>query len=168
MNEMFVIFTVDYWKTMGFALLRTLIAGLVPFATAYSAGVPVDFVQTALTIALLLVVTILSSFRGVPIPQEAPFFEVVLARFLRQFAQFTIAGIGTAVLITEVDWKTLLLGALASAVATALIAALTVIPGQQAPTTEIVVNVAPTDLNPTAVPGDGELAAAMPEGDRYI
>lgn len=123
----------EWWRSMLGALLRTLIAGVTPFMLAYTSGLVVDWKTMVSTVLLLLVVTILTSLTGIPTPDTAPYWQVIGARFLRQFAQFVLAGIGTAILFSDVPWLPLLLGALTSAVSTALIGALTVIPGNQVP-----------------------------------
>ena len=123
----------EWWRSMFGSLLRTLIAGVTPFLLAYSSGMVVDWKVMLSTVLLLLVVAVLTSLTGIPTPDTAPYWQVIGARFLRQFAQFLIAGIGTAVLFTDVPWIPLLLGALTSAVSTALIGSLTVIPGNEVP-----------------------------------
>lgn len=138
----------EWWRSMFGALLRTLIAGVTPFMLAYTSGMVIEVKVMVSTVLLLLVVTILTSLTGIPTPDTAPYWQVIGARFLRQFAQFLIAGIGTAILFSDVPWLPLLLGALASAVSTALIGSLTVIPGSEVP---VVVKEPPTLENPPVI-----------------
>jgi hypothetical protein len=118
----------EWWKSMFGVLLRTLIAGIVPFMLAYVNGQPIAWYAAISQIGLLLVAAILTSLAGIPIPGTAPYWEILLARFLRQLAQFMIAGVGTAILFSDVDWKTLVVGAVASALSTVLLGSLVVVP----------------------------------------
>ena len=118
----------EWWKSMFGVLLRTFLAGVVPLILAYLNGQPIAWYAAISQIGLLLVAAILTSVAGIPVPGAAPWWQILAVRFLRQFAQFVMAGIGTALLFSDVDWKTLLFGALASSVSTVLIGSLVVIP----------------------------------------
>ena len=122
----------EWWKSMFGVLLRTLIAGIVPFMLAYVNGTPIVWYAVLSQVGLLLIMAVLTSLAGIPIPGTAPYWEILLARFLRQLAQFMIAGVGTAILFSDVDWKTLVIGALASAFSTVLIGSLGVVPNGMA------------------------------------
>lgn len=128
---MSVLFTAAFWRQIGWALLRTALAGLVPFIPALAADPAGAWPAAASTVALLLIVTIATSLQGIPDPAAAPWWQVLLSRGLRQFGQFAGAGLVGAVLLSDVDWTTLLTGAGASAVSTIILAALTLIPGEQ-------------------------------------
>jgi hypothetical membrane protein len=132
-------------------LLRTFIAGAVPLLLAYLNGQPVAWYAAISQIGLLLVMAVLTSVAGIPIPGTAPYWEILGARFLRQFAQFLVAGIGTALLFSDVDWKTLAFGALASAISTVLLGSLVVIPTTPVTITGEVVGTPVVNVyNPTA------------------
>jgi len=130
MTSLSVLLTPDFWKGIGFALFRTFVAAVFPFLLAYSAGVPILPLAVVSQVALVLIITVLTSFKGLPEPgPNATFWEILGSRFIRQFTQFMIAGIGTILLVENVPWWTLLAGAFASAAATAMQASLIVIPG---------------------------------------
>lgn len=113
---------------IGWALLRTAIAGLTPFLPALMTNPGSVAPVAASTVGLLLVVAALTSLKGLPSTASAPWWEVLVSRGLRQFAQFTLAGIGAAVTLGDVAWQDVIIGAAASALSTVLIAALTLIP----------------------------------------
>jgi len=140
MTSLSVLLTPDFWKGIGFALFRTFVAAVFPFLLAYSAGVPILPLAVVSQVALVLIITVLTSFKGLPEPgPNATFWDILGSRFIRQFTQFMIAGIGTILLVENVPWTTLLLGAFASAAATAMQASLIVIPGVNVATVPAVV-----------------------------
>lgn len=130
------LFTLDFWQGIGWALLRTAIAGLVPFVPALLDDPEGVAPVAASTVGLLLIVAVLAALKGLPSTDGAFWWEVLASRGLRQFAQFAAAGVGVAVTLGDVDWQTVLTGAFASALSTVLIAALTLIP-ETAPAAEV-------------------------------
>lgn len=158
LSNLTLLFTGEWWKQTYGALFRTLIAGLAPFLLAYSNGQPQDWRVVASQVGLLLIMAALSSLKGIPVPNGASYWEVLGARFLRQFAQFLIAGIGTAVYFTEVPWWAVLVGATTSALSTVLIGSLYLLPGQHTETQEEVevVVVDPEPAEAQVDPGDEE------------
>lgn len=123
-----MLFTAAFWRGIGLALLRTLLAGLVPFIPALAADPRGTLPLAGSTVALLLIVTVATSLRGIPDPAAAPWWQILLSRGLRQFGQFVAAGLASAVLLSDVDWSQLLTGAWASALSTVVLAALTLLP----------------------------------------
>lgn len=126
------IFTTEFWRSIGWALVRTVLAGIVPFVPGLVATPAATLPAAAATVGLLLVVAIVTSLRGIATPDTAPWWQVLVSRGLRQFAQFIAAGVGSAVLLSDIAWTPLLLSAAGSAVSTVLLAALTLIPGEPA------------------------------------
>ena len=126
------LFTAAFWRSIGWALLRTALAGLVPFLPGLLATPEQTWPVAGSTVALLLVVTVATSLRGLPDSGTAAWWEILLSRGLRQFGQFTAAGLVGAVVLADVDWAILLTGAAASALSTVILAALTLIPGDHA------------------------------------
>lgn len=125
---MLQLFTRTFWVSIAQALTRTALAGLVPFLPALFDD-PATAWQPALsTIAVLLVVTVATSLRGMA-DGSGTWWSVALQRATRQFGQFITAGLATAVVLSDVDWPLLLRGAGASAAATFVLAALTLLPG---------------------------------------
>lgn len=123
-----MLFTVAFWRGIGLALVRTALAGLVPFIPALTADPASAWPMAASTVGLLLIVTVATSLRGIPDPGAAPWWQILLSRGLRQFGQFVAAGLVGAVLLSDVDWSQLLTGAWASALSTVVLAALTLLP----------------------------------------
>lgn len=128
-----MLFTTAFWRSIGWALVRTLLAGLVPFIPALTANPAGAWPLAASTVGLLLIVTVATSLRGIPDPAAAPWWQILLSRGLRQFGQFLAAGLVGAVVLADVDWPSLLNGALASALSTVVLAALTLLPSSPQP-----------------------------------
>lgn len=128
-----MLFTAAFWRGIGLALLRTLLAGLVPFIPALAADPVGALPLAASTIGLLLIVTVATSLRGIPDPGTAPWWQILLSRGLRQFGQFVAAGLVGAVVLADIDWSQLINGAVASALSTIVLAALTLLPSSPVP-----------------------------------
>lgn len=128
------LFTADFWRSIGWALVRTALAGLVPFIPALTADPASAWPLAASTVGLLLIAAVATSLRGLPDPDAAPWWQVLASRGLRQFGQFIAAGLVGAVVWSDVDWSQLLNGATASALSTVVLAALTLLPTGDAPT----------------------------------
>lgn len=118
-----------FWRAIAWTLVRTALAGLVPFLPGLTSDLAGTWPLVVGTVGLLLIATIATSLAGIVTPDTATWWEVLASRGLRQFAQFFAAGLIGAVLLSDVDWITLLQGAVASALSTVLLAALTIIPG---------------------------------------
>lgn len=125
----------DYLHVTWRALLRTALAAIVPFIPVLIA-VPVDsqaLLAALFTVALAVVLAAATALISIPDLSGESWSVVALAKALRQFGQMVVAGIGTATLITDVEWPTILLGALASAVSTLILAAIDTLPALAAP-----------------------------------
>lgn len=146
-----------FWRSIGLALVRTAIAGLVPFLPGLTSDPADTWPLAAGTVGLLLIVTVATSLRGLADASTATWWEILAARGLRQFGQFLTAGLASAVVLSDVDWATLLQQAGASAASTVLLAALTVIPGADVPYLPqhaLVPDVEPVPVDPDAVDYD--------------
>lgn len=122
---MSVLFTRAYWQSVGWLLIRTLLAALVPFAPHLVAHPGATWLYATMTVSLTLIVTLLSTLKGLP-DATGPLWQVVVVRTLRQFAQVLLASVGSAVLLTDVDWRSGVLLAAGSAATTLLLALLDV------------------------------------------
>jgi len=147
--------TATFWRSIGWALLRTALAGLVPFLPALLATPAQTWPVAASTVVLLLIVTVATSLRGLPDSGGAAWWEILLSRGLRQFGQFVAAGLVGAVVLADVDWPTLLTGAGASALSTVILAALTLIPGEH-PAAAVVQYITTNVAESEADPGDDQ------------
>ncbi len=119
-----------FWRQIGWALVRTGLAGLVPFLPGLTSDPAGTWPAAVGTVGLLLVVTVATSVSGIATPDTAPWWQVLMSRGLRQFGQFFAAGLVGAVVLSDVNWPALLQGAGASAASTIILAALTIIPGE--------------------------------------
>lgn len=126
------IFTAAFWRGIGWALVRTVLAGIVPFIPALTANEPNSWAKAGSTVGLLLIVTVVTSLKGLPDPVGTPWWQLLASRGLRQFGQFLAAGLVGAVVLTDVNWTALLTAAAASALSTVILAALTLLPDEYA------------------------------------
>lgn len=121
----------DFWRVIAWSLVRTALAGLVPFLPGLTSDLAGSWPLAAGTVGLLLIVTVATSLSGIATPDTAPWWQVLMSRGLRQAGQFFAAGLVGAVVLSDVNWVLLLQGTLASALSTVVLAALTIIPGDQ-------------------------------------
>ena len=152
--------TAPFWRHIAWTLVRTALAGAVPFLPGLASDLAGTWPLAAGTIGLLLIAAIVTALAGIVTPDTAPWPELLLSRGMRQFGQFFAAGLVGAVVLSDVNWLLLLQGAVASALSTMILAALTVIPGDTAPA-----------ISPLVIPGEvvpplhaaDEVKAADPE-----
>lgn len=122
-----LLFTRAFWASISWALVRTAMAGLVPFIPGLAANPAGTWQVAALTVSLALVLTVATSLGGLP-DGSGPWWEVALLRGLRQFGQMITAAAAGAVLLTDISWHTVLITAAGSALSTIVIAALSTLP----------------------------------------
>lgn len=144
---------VVFWRSIGWALVRTALAGLVPFLPGLTATPAATWPLALGTVGLLLIVTIATSLSGIATPDSAPWWQVLVSRGLRQFGQFFAAGLVGAVVLSDVNWLLLVQGAFASAISTVVLAALTILPS------DAIEPYVPQRVKPIE-PTDAELAEA--------
>ena len=86
---------------------RTALVLIVPFVTGGTPVGELDFVTIGLIAALGFVTSILTSLRGIPeiTGEPMPLWKALLLRAARSFGQGVLTGIGTAALLTDVDWN---------------------------------------------------------------
>ncbi len=132
-----------FWRTTAGALLRTALAALAPFVPALTTDPAGTWQLAGLTVALAVVVAVGTALRSMPDLTGAPWWEVAFQRALRQFGQMIVAGSAGALVLTDVDWRTVLLAALASAVSTLVLAAIDVLPR---PVTPVAVATGPASI----------------------
>lgn len=126
------LFTRAFWEQAGGAVLRSVLAALVPLIPAIAADPQTALLPAILTLALVLVVTLATMLAGLPSADDGTWWQVAFQRAVRQFGQYIVGATGAAVLLTDVDWKALLIAAGASAVSTFVIAALSLVPSLDA------------------------------------
>lgn len=122
------LFTRAFWRSIGWALVRSGLAALAPFVPGLTSDPGGTWVQASGVVGLVLVLTAAAGLVSIPSTAASPWWEVALTRALRQFGQWIIAGTTTAVLMSDVDWRHLLLAAAASAATTLILAAVDAIP----------------------------------------
>lgn len=131
----------DYLAVTWRALLRTALAALVPFVPGLINAPEQTLLPALLTIGLAVVAAAATALMSIPDLTGESWGVVAVAKALRQFGQMVVAGIAGAVILTDVDWPTILYGALASAVSTLILAAIDMLP----PTFELEADTVPLD-----------------------
>lgn len=125
---MLVLLTLAFWRALAWSLLRTALTATLPFLPALTADFASVWSGWVLTVGLALVVAVLTSLGGIPDPQGVPWWQVLIARSLRQFGQVLAGAIGSAVLLTDVAWGDVLPLAAQAAVGTLVLTALLYLP----------------------------------------
>lgn len=126
------LFTLAFWQMVGWAVLRTALAALVPLAPALIADPAGMWMPSALKLALIVVVAAAFMLAGLPATDDGPWWAVATQRAVRQFGQYVAGAAVGGVLLTDFDWRTILAAAAASAVTTFVLAALTLVPSLDA------------------------------------
>lgn len=126
---MLVIFTLAFWKQTGWGLVRTALAAVVPFLPGLFLDPAGSWRQAASTVAVTLVAAIATSLNGLPDASSGNVFAIAFQRAVRQFGQYVVGGLVGALMLSDVDWRSLLIAAAASAVTTFVLAMLTLLPG---------------------------------------
>lgn len=123
----------SWWSAAGQRALRTVLVALVPFVPPILQGSTQAIWAALSTSALAAVLSIAWSFRSLPevdgLPR--PWWAAALDRFVRTFAQVLLAGIPAVTLIQDVPWQVLLTNALAAAVGSLILAAISALPETQ-------------------------------------
>lgn len=148
-----------WWAAVAWPLIRTALAGVVPFVPALVADPAGAWQVAVLTVALAVVGAVGLALVSIPDAGVTSWWERALRRAVRQFGQMLVASTASAVLLTDVDWGTVGRTALASALVTVILAAL----GQD----EQPESMDPAYLPPAAEwPADDRLADIEREADK--
>lgn len=147
----------DWWKAALIRSARTALVVAVPYLPASWSG-EVPYLSILLASALGFVTAFLTAFTGLPETAGVgqPWWQAVLSRVVRTVAQAAVAGFGTAVFITDVDWAQVGSYALTAGFSSLVLACLSNLPevpaGEPAPESEptVVIN-APVEALPEAV-----------------
>lgn len=113
-----------WWAAVAWPLIRTALAGVVPFVPALVADPAGAWQVAVLTVALAVVGAVGLALVSLPDAGVTSWWERALRRAVRQFGQMLVASTASAVLLTDVDWATVGRTALASALVTVILAAL--------------------------------------------
>lgn len=113
-----------WWAAVARPLIRTALAGVVPFVPALVADPAGAWQVAVLTVALAVVGAVGLALVSLPDAGVTSWWERALRRAVRQFGQMLVASTASAVLLTDVDWGAVGRTALASALVTVILAAL--------------------------------------------
>lgn len=123
------VLSLTWWRSIAGALLRSGLAALVPFIPAIVANPAGTWQIAALTVALVVVLAAASALGSLPdLSGSASWWEVAIQRSLRQFGQMVGAAAASAAILTDVNWRAVLIAAAGSALSTLVIAALASLP----------------------------------------
>jgi hypothetical protein len=114
---------ITYVRSITRVLLKTALAALVPFIPALISDPASNWQVAVFTVALAVVIAAVTALVSLPDLSGEGWIAASLAKALRQFGQMIIAATAGAVLITDVDWPTILKAGAVSALTTLIIAA---------------------------------------------
>lgn len=126
--------SIIWWKAATVRALRTALVLAIPYVpVSYLGDVP--YVTLASAAGLGVILSYLTSLAGIAEADGTtqPWYYAIASRVIRTVAQALIAGVGTAVLITEVDWNSLWALALTSGFGSLLLAVLSQLPEADEP-----------------------------------
>lgn len=128
------VFTRPWWRAAGERALYTGVAALIPVAGQIGTG-NVDWGYAGGLVGLAVVLSLATSLASLPELKsgKAAFWKAVVYRAVRTLGQGVAAGIGSTLLIQDVDWR-VVAGSVAGMVAvTVLRTALSHLPEAAAP-----------------------------------
>lgn len=131
---MLTLSSASWWRAASIRALRTALLVAIPYVPAsYLGGVP--YVAMASTAALGFILSLLTSLAGLAETTGTllPWWYAILGRVVKTVAQALVAGIGTAVLIQDVDWTLLLQTSLTAGFGSLLLAFLVQLPEADLP-----------------------------------
>jgi len=114
-----------WWRSVAGGLVRTMIAALAPFlpVIASAPASPATWRTVLLVVGLAVVGSIATSLSKLPNPSGL-WWEVALQRSARQAGQMILPAIAGAVSLSDLNWQTILVNVGWSALATFVLAAL--------------------------------------------
>lgn len=112
-----------YLRSITRILVKTALAASVPFIPALTGDFAGTWQAALLTIALAVVIAAATALMSIPDASSLGWGVSALAKALRQFGQMVAASTVGAVLLTDVDWGSVLLVSAGSALSTLVIAA---------------------------------------------
>lgn len=102
------LFTRAWWTATGHRVLATVLAALAGVITPVLTGTMTPLAATSM-VALTAIASLATALNGLPEVTDTtvPAWRAILARTARTLGQSVAAGLGTAVLLTDVDWQAL-------------------------------------------------------------
>lgn len=116
------LFTLDWWRAALLRAVYTLAALAVPVVPQLAAGdVTAGYAASMLSLAVIAsLVTSVLSLPELATGDPIPIALAVIYRAVRTIAQVVAAGIGTALILQDVDWQQLAINASIAAAVTLL------------------------------------------------
>jgi hypothetical protein len=123
------LFTKSWWKAASIRALRTALVIAIPYVAGSVAG-DLPYVTIASAAGLGIVLSFLTSLAGLAELQDNQqnFYVAILTRVVKTVAQALVTAIGTAVLVTDVDWSAIAGLALTSGLGSLMLGLLTNLP----------------------------------------
>lgn len=135
-----VLVTWVWWKAALIRALRTALAVVIPYVPASYIG-DVPYITMASAAAMGFIFSIITSLAGIPEVEgrTEQWYFAILSRVVKTVGQALLAGIGTAVLITDVDWAAIWQMSLTAGFASLVMAVLAQLPEAEKPTAQATV-----------------------------
>lgn len=157
-----------WWKAAANRAMRTALVIAIPYVPVTFVG-DVPYVTIASAAALGGILSLLTSLTGIAEVDGTtePWYYAILSRVVKTVAQAVIAGAGTAVLITDVDWSNIGQMALTAGFGSLLLAVLSQLPEADLPTAAqpaVIENTTMIFTGPDAPPGDLDAVVTASEG----
>jgi len=155
--------SLTWWKSAGLRALRTLLVVVAPFVPALVSDPAGAWVAAASTVALAVIASLVTSLANLPEVDGTPrpWWAAMLDRTVRTFFQAFLAGLGSAVLLSDVAWAQLAEHAAIAALGSLVLAVVSMLPEAQPATVpaDTVVQIVGTDGSVIAGP-----ASPLPDG----
>ncbi len=155
--------SLTWWKAAGLRALRTLLVVISPFVPALVANPAATWLAAASTTALAVIASLVTSLANLPELDGTPrpWWAAMLDRTVKTFFQAALAGLGSAVLLSDVAWAQLALHAGVAALGSLFLAVISMLPEAQPATVpaDTVVQIVGTDGSVVAGP-----ASPLPDG----
>lgn len=114
---------ITYLQSIGKILLKTGLAALVPFIPALTSDFAGSWDVALFTVALAVVIAAATALVSIPDLAGQGWLVTTLAKALRQFGQVVLAASAGAVLLTDIEWGSVLQIGAVAALTTLVIAA---------------------------------------------
>jgi len=122
--------SLTWWKAAGLRALRTLLVVLAPFVPALVDDPTGTWVAAASTVALAVIASLATSLANLPElgGTARPWWAGMLDRVVKTFFQAILAGLGSAVLLSDVAWAQLAEHAAVAAIGSLILALIATLP----------------------------------------
>lgn len=146
----FTLFTADWWKAALVRAVRTALVAAVPYIPTTYAGIT-PLLAIASVAGMGFILSLATSLTGLSEAdgKSQAYWVAIVERVTKTFAQALVAGFGTAVFLTDVDFPTVLQTAAFAAFGSLVLAVIAQLPEAGTPPTVPVTGVTSTGVKDT-------------------